>query len=110
MSDNVLQPNLDVLHESAIDLLTDISDTMAQGLDLIDRHEQMIEEYESEHKLDPGARDRIEEALKYVNIEFEKVKNLELRMAIVEKKSTYSQIWQFSFKPNSKTTKIGFKN
>ena len=83
MSDQILQPDLAALHESAIDIITYARDAIEQGAGLVDRHAKLIDEYQSEHKLDSGVQQSIKGYLKSIDIELEKVKTLELRMAIV---------------------------
>ncbi len=82
MSDNVLQPDREALHQSAIDILTHVSDVMEQGSTLRQEHDRLLTENQSDYRLG-NEIEAVEQDLRYVKSDLEKVKQRELTMTIV---------------------------
>jgi DNA-binding FrmR family transcriptional regulator len=82
MSDNILQPDPEALHQSAIDILTHVSNVMAQGSTLLKEHDRLLTENQSEYRLG-NEIEAVEQDLRYVKSDLEKVKQRELTMTIV---------------------------
>jgi predicted GTPase len=70
MSNNLLQPDSDALHQSAIDVITHISNVMSKGCGILREHDRLL-------------ADAIEEDIRHVNEQLKKVKRKELTMTIV---------------------------
>ncbi len=82
MSDTVLQPDLDALHQSAIDILAHVSDTMEQGVKLLQDHDRLLCENQSDYRLG-NEIEALAGDLRYVKNDLERVKQRELTMTIV---------------------------
>ena len=70
MSNNLLQPDSDALHQSAIDVITHISNVMSKGCGILREHDRLL-------------ADAIEEDIRHVNEQLKQVKRKELTMTIV---------------------------
>ena len=82
MSNNLLQPDSDALHQSAIDVITHVSNVMSEGCAILREHDRLLAENQSGNRL--GAEIKaIEEDIRHVNEKLERVKRKELTMTIV---------------------------
>ncbi|XHR81256.1 MAG: dynamin family protein [Gloeotrichia echinulata GP01] len=82
MSNNPLQPDLDALHQSAIDVITHVSNVMSAGCAILTEHDGLLAENQDGNRL--GAEIKaIEEDIRHVNEKLERVKRQELTMTIV---------------------------
>ncbi|ALB39167.1 hypothetical protein AA650_00655 [Anabaena sp. WA102] len=82
MSNNLLQPDSDALHQSAIDVITHISNVMSEGCAILREHDRLLTENQGGNRL--GAEIKaIEEDIRHVNEKLERVKRKELTMTIV---------------------------
>lgn len=82
MSNNPLQPDSDALHQSAIDVITHVSNVMSEGCGILREHDRLLAENQSENRLVAEIED-IEEDIRHVNEKLERVKRKELTMTIV---------------------------
>ncbi|QYX33146.1 dynamin family protein [Sphaerospermopsis torques-reginae] len=82
MSNNLLQPDSDALHQSAIDVITHVGNVMSEGCAILREHDQLLAENQGEHRLNAEIKD-IEEDIGRVNEKLERVKRKELTMTIV---------------------------
>lgn len=82
MSNHLLQPDLDALHQSAIDVITHVGNVMSQGCGILTEHNQLLAENQGGNRL--GAEIKaIEEDIRHVNEKLENVKRKKLTMTIV---------------------------
>ncbi|AFZ58006.1 hypothetical protein ACOWPH_06675 [Anabaena sp. PCC 7938] len=82
MSNNSLQPDSDALHQSAIDVITHVSNVMSEGCAILRDHDRLLAENQGGNRL--GAEIKaIEEDISHVNEKLERVKRKELTMTIV---------------------------
>ncbi|MBS9389375.1 MAG: dynamin family protein [Dolichospermum sp. WA123] len=82
MSNNLLQPDSDALHQSAIDVITHVGNVMSEGCAILREHDRLLAENQSGNRL--GAEIKaIEEDIRHVNEKLERVKRKELTMTIV---------------------------
>jgi hypothetical protein len=70
MSNNLLQPDSDALHQSAIDVITHVGNVMSKGCGILREHDRLL-------------ADAIEEDIRHVNEQLKQVKRKELTMTIV---------------------------
>lgn len=70
MSNNLLQPDSDALHQSAIDVITHVGNVMSEGCGILREHDRLL-------------ADAIEEDIRHVNEQLKQVKRKELTMTIV---------------------------
>ncbi|MBO1050223.1 MAG: hypothetical protein HEQ10_22175 [Dolichospermum sp. DEX182a] len=78
MSNNLLQPDSDALHQSAIDVITHVGNVMSEGCAILREHDKN----QGGNRL--GAEIKaIEEDMRHVNEKLERVKRKELTMTIV---------------------------
>ncbi|MBO1064835.1 MULTISPECIES: dynamin family protein [Nostocales] len=82
MSNNLLQPDSDALHQSAIDVITHVGNVMSEGCAILREHDRLLAENQGGNRL--GAEIKaIEEDIRHVNEKLERVKRKELTMTIV---------------------------
>jgi len=82
MSNNLLQPDSDALHQSAIDVITHVGNVMSEGCGILREHDRLLAENQGGNRL--GAEIKaIEEDIRHVNEKLERVKRKELTMTIV---------------------------
>jgi GTPase Era involved in 16S rRNA processing len=82
MSNNLLQPDSDALHQSAIDVITHVGNVMSKGCGILREHDRLLGENQGGNRL--GAEIKaIEEDIRHVNEKLERVKRKELTMTIV---------------------------
>jgi predicted GTPase len=82
MSNNLLQPDSDALHQSAIDVITHVGNVMSKGCGILREHDRLLAENQGGNRL--GAEIKaIEEDIRHVNEKLERVKRKELTMTIV---------------------------
>lgn len=82
MSNNLLQPDLDALHQSAIDVITHVGNVMSEGCAILREHDGLLAENQGGNRL--GAEIKaIEEDIRHVKEKLERVKRKELTMTIV---------------------------
>jgi len=82
MSNNPLQPDLDALHQSAIDVITHVGNVISAGCAILTEHDRLLAENQDGNRL--GAEIKaIEENIRHVNEKLERVKRQELTMTIV---------------------------
>ncbi|WYM00730.1 MAG: dynamin family protein [Gloeotrichia echinulata CP02] len=82
MSNNPLQPDLDALHQSAIDVITHVGNVMSAGCAILTEHDRLLAENQDGNRL--GAEIKaIEENIRHVNENLKRVKRKELTMTIV---------------------------
>ena len=82
MSNNLLQPDSDALHQSAIDVITHVGNVMSEGCAILRKHDRLLAENQGGNRL--GAEIKaIEEDIRHVNEKLERVKRKELTMTIV---------------------------
>ena len=82
MSNSSLQPDPDALRESAIAVITYVRDAMNDGVALLKEHNRLLVENQGEHRLESEIQ-AINENLRHVNDNLERVKRSELTMTIV---------------------------
>ena len=82
MSNSSLQPDQDALRESAIAVITYVRDAMHEGVALLREHDRLLVENQGEHRLESEIQ-AINENLRHVNDNLERVKRGELTMTIV---------------------------
>jgi hypothetical protein len=82
MSNSSLQPDPDALRESAISVITYVRDAMHEGVALLREHNRLLVENQGEHRLESEVQ-AINENLRHVNDNLERVKRSELTMTIV---------------------------
>lgn len=82
MSNSSLQPDQDALRESAIAVITYVRDAMHEGVALLREHNRLLVENQGEHRLESEIT-AINENLRHVNDNLERVKRGELTMTIV---------------------------
>jgi predicted GTPase len=82
MSNSSLQPDQDALRESAIAVITYVRDAMHEGVALLREHNRLLVENQGEHRLESEIQ-AINENLRHVNDNLERVKRSELTMTIV---------------------------
>jgi predicted GTPase len=82
MSNSSLQPDQDALRESAIAVITYVRDAMNEGVALLREHNRLLVENQGEHRLESEIQ-AINENLRHVNDNLERVKRSELTMTIV---------------------------
>ncbi|MFZ4558138.1 MAG: hypothetical protein ACOYN8_17370, partial [Pseudanabaena sp.] len=82
MSNSSLQPDQDALRESAIAVITYVRDAMHEGVALLREHNRLLVENQGEHRLESEIQ-AINENLRHVNDNLERVKRGELTMTIV---------------------------
>lgn len=82
MSNNPLQSDPDALHQSAIDVITHVSNVMSEGCGILREHDRLLAENQGEHRLGAEIKD-IEKGIGCVNEKLERVKRKELTMTIV---------------------------
>jgi predicted GTPase len=82
MSNNLLQPDSDALHQFAIDVITHISNAMSEGCGILKDHDRLRAENHGGNRL--GAEiNAIEKHISNVNENLKRVKRKELTMTIV---------------------------
>lgn len=82
MPNKVLQPDLSALHESAIDVVTQVCQLVEQGYELLCEHNRLLAADQSEYRLDTDIN-KLKEELRYVKNILEKIQKLELTLTIV---------------------------
>ncbi|MEA5551512.1 hypothetical protein VB713_11060 [Anabaena cylindrica UHCC 0172] len=82
MSNNSLQPDSDALHQSAIDVITHVSNVMSAGCAILRDHDRLLAENQGRNRLESEIK-AIEEDIRHVNEKLERVKRQELTMTIV---------------------------
>jgi len=82
MSNNLLQPDSDALHQSAIDVITHVGYVMSEGCGILREHDRLLAENQGGNRLEAEIK-AIEEDIMHVNEKLEKVKRKELTMKIV---------------------------
>ena len=82
MSNNLLQPDLDALHQSAIDVITHVGNVMSEGCGILRKHDRLLFENQSGNRLGSEIK-AIEEDIRHVNEKLKRVKRKELTMTIV---------------------------
>ena len=82
MSNSSLQPDPDALRESAIAVITYVRDAMNDGGALLREHNRLLVENQGEYRLESEIQ-AINENLRHVNDNLERVKRSELTMTIV---------------------------
>jgi hypothetical protein len=84
MSNTTLQPDPDALRESAIAVITYVSDAMNEGVALLREHNRLLVENQGEHRLESEIQ-AINENLRHVNQDLEKIrtKSRQLMMTII---------------------------
>ncbi|WYL95115.1 MAG: hypothetical protein HEQ35_15835 [Gloeotrichia echinulata IR180] len=71
MSNNPLQPDLDALHQSAIDVITHVSNVMSEGCAILTEHDGLLAENQDGNRL--GAEIKaIEEDIRHLTLPTDK--------------------------------------
>ena len=82
MSNSLLQSDPDALRDSAIAVITYVRDAMNDGVKLLRDHDKLLDENQSDHRLDAEIQ-AIDENIGLVNESLERAKRSELTMTIV---------------------------